>query len=86
MAQPNYTGSSTHRTFETRADRHANQNVAQGGQRQRSYSLRHFYDNGSVVREHIHDNARTSGEQFSHVIGGFNSDGSRWGRNDPWNG
>jgi hypothetical protein len=85
MAQPNYT-SSTHRVFETAADRYANQNVAPGGRRQRSYSIRYYYEDGSVVREHVHDNARTGGHQFAHVIGGFNPDGSRWGRNDPWNG
>ncbi|MCZ8074188.1 MAG: hypothetical protein O9341_08630 [Paucibacter sp.] len=85
MAQPQLVSSTLHRTFETASDRRANQTVGRGPL-QRSYSWRSLYTDGSVVREHVHDNARSGGNQFQHVIGGFNPDGTRWGRNDPWNG
>ncbi|MEJ7807876.1 MAG: hypothetical protein WKG03_18390 [Telluria sp.] len=87
MAQPTLTGTTLHRSFETAADRRANQSVAPShAPLQRSHSYRSLYSDGSVVREHVHDNARSGGNQFQHVIGGFNPDGSRWGRNDPQNG
>jgi hypothetical protein len=82
MAQPEFQGSTVNRTFQTEADRYANQTRAPGEQRQRSRSIHNFYSDGSVVREHVHDNARSGGQQFSHVIGGWNPDGSRWGRQD----
>jgi hypothetical protein len=85
MAQPQYVGTQLHRSFETAADQQANQVVA-NWPRQRSHSFRHLYTDGSVVREHVHDNLRSGGQQFQHVIGGINPDGTRWGRNDPWNG
>ncbi len=80
MAQPQYEGSSVNRTFQTRDDRFANQTRAPGEQRQRSRSIHHYYDDGSVVREHVHDNARSGGQQFSHIIGGWSADGTQWGR------
>jgi hypothetical protein len=80
MAQPFYQGTVTNRVFETVSDRHANQNVAPQGQRQRSYSFHHYYTDGSVVREHVHDNARSGGNQFQHVIGGWSPNGNYWGR------
>ena len=87
MAQPQVVRSTLHRTFQTAADRVANQAVApRHAPLQRSHSYRTLYTDGSVVREHVHDNARSGGNQFQHVIGGFNPDGSRWGRNDPHNG
>lgn len=85
MAQPQLVRSDLHRTFETVSDRQANQTVSKRPL-QRTNSWRSLYTDGSVVREHVHDNARSGGDQFQHVIGGFNQDGTRWGRNDPWNG
>ncbi len=85
MAQPQLVRSDLHRTFETVSDRQANQTVS-NRPLQRTNSWRSLYTDGSVVREHVHDNARSGGNQFQHVIGGFNPDGTRWGRNDPWNG
>ena len=79
MANPSYSHTVENRRFETVSDRHANQTTS-GGTRQRSYSDHHYYTDGSVVREHVHDNARSGGNQFTHVIGGWNADGTRWGR------
>ena len=88
MAQPNVVVStSEHRSFETVQDRLANQAVAPThAPLQRTRSLRDVYTNGAVVRRHVHDNARSGGNQFEHVVGGFHPDGTRWGRNDPQNG
>ncbi len=76
-----YEGYDVNRRFQTQQDRYANQTRSSGERRQRSLSIHHYYSDGSVVREHVHNNIRT-GEQFSHVIGGWNPDGTRWGRQD----
>jgi hypothetical protein len=85
VVQPQIQQTVLHRTFQTAQDVRDNQVVAPGPL-QRTRSFRDLYTDGSVVRRHIHDNVRNGGQQFEHVIGGFNPDGTRWGRNDPWNG
>lgn len=82
MSQPHVVNSYENRRFETVSDRRANQSVSRHGTRQRSYSDHYEYSDGSVVRVHVHDNVRSGGNQFVHVIGGWNPDGSRWGRQD----
>ncbi|WP_156255809.1 hypothetical protein [Sandarakinorhabdus oryzae] len=76
-----YQGTVVNRVFETVSDRYANQGVAPWQGRQRSYSFHDYYTDGSVVRRHVHDNARSGGNQFQHVIGGWDANGNQWGRN-----
>jgi hypothetical protein len=80
-SKPTYQGTDLNRRFQTKADRYANQTRASGQQRQRSFSFHDTYSDGSVERRHVHNNIQT-GEQFEHVIGGWNPDGTQWGRVD----
>ena len=77
---PNYESTITNRVFETRDDRNANQNIDPNQRRQRSYSIEGRYRSGSIDRIHVHDNARSGGNQFEHVIGHWDRDGRYTGR------
>jgi hypothetical protein len=71
----------TNRVFETVADRAANAGLPSAAQtRQRSFSLERRYRSGSVDRVHVHDNLRTGGRQFEHVIGHWDREGNYSGR------
>ena len=76
---PTVVGQVTNRRFQTESDRDANDNRRRGERRQRSHSIHREYSDGSVTRVHRHDNVR-SGDQFEHVIGGWNADGVYRGR------